>query len=129
MASEFESFLEELFAPLGGVRFRRMFSGFGVYRDELMFALVSDGVLYLKADEATRPAFEAEGVGPFRYAARGKTVSLSYWRLPERLFDDPDEFREWALAAHGAAVRARSKAAPRRKKHIVAKPRAANRRP
>ena len=77
MAPEFERFLEDLFAPVGGVRLRRMFSGHGVYRDGLMFALVSDGVVYLKADATSRPAFEAEGAGPFRYVAKGKTVALS----------------------------------------------------
>lgn len=109
MPSEFQSFLEDLFAPLGGVRFRRMFSGFGIYRDGLMFGLVSGDVLYLKGDETSRAAFEGEGCEPFRYEARGKTIALSYWRLPERLFDEPEEFREWAFAAIRAAERARSR--------------------
>lgn len=111
MPGEFQSFLEDLFAPLGGVRFRRMFGGLGVYRDGVMFALVADDVLYLKADESARAAFEAEGCGPFRYEAKGKAVTMSYWRLPERLYDEPEEFREWALAAVGVAVRSKAPAA------------------
>lgn len=112
MASEFHSFLEDLFAPLGGVRFRRMFSGLGIYRDGVMFALVANDVLYLKADDTTRAAFEEEGCAPFRYEARGKPVTMSYWRLPERLFDEPDEFRDWALAATRVADRARARTGP-----------------
>ena len=58
MASEFQSFLEDLFAPVGGVRFRRMFGGLGIYRDGVMFALVADDVLHFKVDDSTRRAFE-----------------------------------------------------------------------
>jgi DNA transformation protein len=128
LASDFQSFLEDLFAPLGGVRFRRMFSGLGVYRDGVMFALVSDDVLYFKVDDTTRGAFEDEGCAPFRYEARGRSVALSYWRLPERLFDEPDEFKDWALAAVGVADRAKMGAGPA-KKRGSGKAGAARRRP
>jgi DNA transformation protein len=119
LASEFQSFLEDLFAPLGGVRFRRMFGGFGVYRDRVMFALVSSGVLYFKADDTTRGAFEDEGSAPFRYEARGKSVTMSYWRLPERLFDEPDAFREWALAAVDVAERTPKRPRASRKSRLA----------
>jgi DNA transformation protein len=112
LASEFQNFLEDLFAPLGGVRFRRMFSGLGIYRDGVMFALVASDVLYLKVDDTTRGAFENEGCVPFRYEARGKSVTMSYWRLPERLFDEPEEFRDWALAAVRVADRAKVRTGP-----------------
>jgi DNA transformation protein len=108
LGSEFESFLHDLLAPLGGVRFRRMFGGHGIYQHDLMFAIVGDGALYFKADAASRGAFEAEGCGPFLYESRGRTVALSYWQVPERLFDEADELREWALVAIGAAQRART---------------------
>ena len=42
-----------------------------------MFALVADDVLYLKADEATSPAFVAEGSGQFIYRAMHLTQVLS----------------------------------------------------
>src|SRR6185503_17028960 len=92
--------LAELFAPLGDVVFRPMFGGVGVFRDGLMFALVADDVLYLKVDQATSSAFAAEGSGPFVYAGkRGKVTTMQYWRIPERLLDEPDEFVEWAQTA------------------------------
>ena len=108
MPSEFQSFLEDLFAPLGGVSMRRMFGGLGIYRDGVMFALVAEDVLYLKTDEAGQAAFAAEGCAPFRYEARGKSATMSYWRLPERLYDEPEEFRDWALAAVRVAARAKT---------------------
>jgi len=76
-----------------------------------MIALVVDGVVYLKADAQTVPRFESEGLGPFSYRAKGATRTLtSYWRMPERLYDDPDELVIWARNAHEAAQRSRPSA-------------------
>ncbi len=100
-------FLEELFEPVGRVGFRRMFGGLGIFRDGLMFGLVAGEVLHFKADEAGRVAFEAEGCAPFSYDTKdGRRTLTSYWRVPERLFDEPDEFRVWALRAVDVAIRA-----------------------
>lgn len=116
MPGTFQALLEELFAPTGGVGFRRMFGGAGVFRDGLMFALVLDDVLYLKADERSRPQFEADGCEPFRYQARGRTVTTSYWRLPERLFDDPEGFAAWADTAFKVAERSQIAQGKKRKR-------------
>lgn len=105
--------LRELFEPLGGVTFRRMFGGVGIFRDGVMFGLVADDELYLKVDETGEAAFEAEGCGRFVYTARGRRMEMSYRRLPERLYDEPEEFRDWALAACAVADRARK---PKKKK-------------
>jgi DNA transformation protein and related proteins len=99
----------ELFCVFGRVRARRMFGGFGIYADGLMLALASDGVIYLKADEETSAAFAREGAGPFTYSAKGRgRVSLSYWRLPDRLYDDPEELAGWAQTALMVARRGKA---------------------
>ena len=108
-------FLVELFAAFGPVTVRRMFSGSGVFADGLMIALVVDEVVYLKADDSFVPLFEREGQAPFSYKTRdGKRTLNSYWRMPERLYDEPDELAEWARHALQAARRASVK--PKRKK-------------
>lgn len=100
-------FLIELFAGFGPVAIRRMFSGYGVSADGVNFALVLRGAVYLRADENSIPGFEAEGCGPFSYEMKGKVRTIgSYWQLPERLYDEPDEVTEWARTAHAAAERA-----------------------
>src|SRR4051812_7887891 len=99
-------FLIELFVGFGPVAVRRMFSGAGVFADGLMIALVVDGVVYLKADDSFAPLFEREGQTPFSYRTRdGKRTLKSYWRMPERLYDEPDELAEWARLALAAARR------------------------
>jgi DNA transformation protein len=109
-------FIRELFAPFRPVTVKRMFGGAGIYAEGLMFALEFDGAIYLRVDPASIPDFEREGSTPFVYTrfkspGRVRRPSLSYWRLPERLYDDPDELAVWA--ARALAIAERKKAAPR----------------
>ena len=102
--------ITELFSGFGPVAVRRMFSGSGVFADGLMIALVVDGVIYLKVDDSLVPLFEREGQAPFSYKTRdGRRTLNSYWRMPERLYDEPDELAEWARHSLQAARRAGSK--------------------
>jgi DNA transformation protein and related proteins len=98
--------IRELFAAFGSVVVRRMFGGAGIHAQETMFALVHDGVLYLKADAHNAPAFEREDLPPFTYTTRGgKRAVMSYRRMPDRLYDDPDELAVWAREVLAAARR------------------------
>lgn len=104
--TELAEFLVDQLRPLGRITAKRMFSGRGVWCEGLMFALIVADVIYFKADEGNRAAFEAEGMGPFTYQGKSRRVSLGYWRLPERLLDDPDELVDWARRALAAARKA-----------------------
>jgi len=106
--NEFVAHVLELLAPSGSVTARRMFGGFGIYRDGLMFALVADDVLYLKTDGTNRGEFEAAGSEPFAYHARRKRVILSYWRAPEEALDNGATMLAWARSAYAAALRAKA---------------------
>src|ERR1700694_1019319 len=110
-------FLIDLFADFGPVTIRPMFSGFGISADGINFALALRSGLYFRADERSIPQFEAEGSTPFSYQTRAKTVTVnSYWQLPARLFDDPEELTDWARAALAAAQRAALRKRPKAKK-------------
>jgi DNA transformation protein and related proteins len=114
----FAALVRELIEPLGPVTIKPMFGGAGVYVGGSFVALIDGDVLYFKTDEASRAAFEAEGMAPFSYETKtGTGVLTSYWRLPERLYDEPDEFRDWARAALAVArnAAAAKTKAPRRK--------------
>jgi DNA transformation protein len=83
-----------------------MFGGQGIFVDGKMIALVARDVIYLKADAETVPAFEQEGLVPFSYATKnGEHTLTSYWRMPDRLYDDTEELARWARAAHAVAQR------------------------
>ena len=113
----------ELFSAFGAVDVRRMFSGFGIYADDVCFALYLRGEFYLKADETTIPRFVAEGSEHFSYSTRAKTVSVkSWWRMPIRLYDEPEELADWARQAVAVAATVRLKKVARKKKAASAKP-------
>jgi DNA transformation protein len=115
-SADFLEFLKDQLKGLGHVTSRRMFSGAGIYCDGVIFALVLRDTLHFKVDDANRAAYQVEGLKPFSYEARGRTVEMgAYWCVPERLFDDPDEMVEWARAALAAGRRAEAKKEPKGK--------------
>ena len=115
-------FICDLFSEFGPVDVRRMFSGAGVYADGVIFALVLRDALWLTADEQSAPRFEAEGCGRFDYTRKsGRSGHLPYWRMPDRLYDDPAELADWARTALAVArarkaAKIRSKPGSRKKK-------------
>lgn len=109
-SDSFAEFLQEQLAPLGRVTLRRMFGKTGVFCDGAMLGIVSDNMLYLRVDDLNRAAFaEAASTPPLNYAKKGTVIDLSYWRAPERLFDEPDELVAWARLALAAARRVATK--------------------
>jgi DNA transformation protein and related proteins len=115
----FAEFLREQLAPLGRITMRRMFGKTGVFCDGAMFGMVTENTLYLRVDDENRETFkEAESFPPLNYEKGGSTIDLSFWRVPERLFDEPGEFVIWARAALAAAQRiaaSRKRPTPTRK--------------
>ena len=114
----FAEFLREQLAPLGRLAMRRMFGKTGVFCNGLMFAMVTNDTLYVRVDDHNRAVFrEAESAPPLNYEKRGRTIDLSFWRVPERLLDEPEELVTWARAALAAArwvAAKREPTAPRR---------------
>ncbi|HKH02902.1 MAG TPA: TfoX/Sxy family protein [Bradyrhizobium sp.] len=109
-SDSFSEFLGEQLASLGRITTRRMFGKTGVFCDGFMLGMVRDNTLYFRVDDVNRAAFkEAESFPPLNYEKKGGTIDLSFWRAPERLFDEPDELVAWARAALAAARRIAAK--------------------
>ena len=104
VSGEYKAFIADLLEPLGQVHIRNMFGGAGVYQADIMFGLIADETLYLKVADLNKAAFEEEGMQPFVYRpASGKSVAMSYWQVPDRLYDEPDELLAWARIAADVA--------------------------
>lgn len=108
MCGAFVDHARELLSTLGRISARRMFGGHGIYCDGLFIAIVSDDVLYLKADAETRAEFEHAGCGIFSYLRRGKPAQLTFYRAPEDTLDAPHLMLPWGKKALAAALRARA---------------------
>ncbi len=78
-------------APLGDIRARAMFGGYGIFEDGDMFGLMSGSVLFFKIGEANRAAFEAAGAE--------QVNQMPYFRVPDSVLDDAGLLQEWTHAA------------------------------
>jgi DNA transformation protein and related proteins len=118
---------DDLFLEFGPITLRRFFGGEGIYAGSLMIAMVFADTIYFKTDDKTIGAFRKEGSLPFTFKKRGSEIIETTWfSLPDRLYDDPEELAHWARDALQAAkaspqavVKARKRAeakSPRRER-------------
>jgi DNA transformation protein len=88
-----------------------------------MFGLVADERVYLKVSDANRADFEAEGAGPFVWVTPdGKEMMMSYFELPDRLYDDPEELKVWAMKALDVALGVAAKKTAKARRPAAPKP-------
>ncbi|MBL8642545.1 MAG: TfoX/Sxy family protein [Rhodospirillaceae bacterium] len=122
----FKDYVLDQLRDFGGVGARAMFGGFGVYKAGVMFGLIAMDELYFKVDDSNRPDYEARKCQPFVYESKTKSISMSYWRVPDDVLENPDDLKEWAMKAYDVALKKRSasvakprrrfRSAPRRKR-------------
>jgi DNA transformation protein and related proteins len=105
--NDFHAFARDLFLPLGPVLVRRMFGGAGLFLDGVMFALIAEDTLYMKADALNRAEFEAAGAEPFRYETDRGVHEFSYYELPADCLEDQEAALLWGRSALSAALRQR----------------------
>jgi len=106
---EFTNYIVDLMQSIGPVYAKRMFGGYGIFLDGLMFALISDGFLYLKADTENRENFIQNKLSRFTYMKKGKECHLSYFQSPEDALEEPEIMNSWAKSSYAAALRAAAK--------------------
>lgn len=113
--NDFVDYVREVMAHWASVSSRKMFGGYGIYREGLMFALIADDTLYFKTDANNVAQFEQAGSTPFVYQSAGRTVQMSYWSAPAESLESPADMRDWCQLAYAAALRA-AKPTPRSRK-------------
>jgi DNA transformation protein and related proteins len=114
----------DMLGDWGGVSARRMFSGYGLFRQGAMFGLISGDTLYLRVDGRNRPDFVAAGSRVFRYRrAPAREIEIrGYMECPPDILEDAEAMLRWANASASAALAAKS-AEPKTKRRSPAKPR------
>jgi DNA transformation protein len=113
VSAEFRDHVTDLFASFGEIKIKLMFGGAGVYYKDQMFGLLADERIFLKANDGTLGAFEAEKCKPFVFQTKsGELMAMSYIEVPPRLLDDPAELAKWARRAYEVAISAKGKKKP-----------------
>ena len=93
----FKDFILDQLQDLDGVEARRMFGGFGLYREETFFGILHKGRLYFKVDEASVKEYRKRKMKPFRPNA--KQTLKSYYQVPVEIIEDNVCLCEWAVSA------------------------------
>jgi DNA transformation protein and related proteins len=106
--NEFVDYVVELMAEWAAVSARRMFGGYGLYREGFMCALIVEDELFFKTDTNNVAQFKRAGCRPFVYQSQARTMQMSYWSAPEASLDSPDEMGRWRQSAYGSALRAQA---------------------
>ena len=104
--NEYITYLIDLLQIVGPVNAKKMFGGFGIFLEGLMFALVADNTLYFKVDTETEGAYKKKGMEKFVYYKKGRPFSLSYYRAPDEVYEDNGEMKSWGHNAYTVALRA-----------------------
>lgn len=94
-------------SPLGDVQHRALFGGYTLAVDDTVFAMVSDGELYLRACEESAQYCVKNATSFLTLVKRGRPVLLNYYRVDEGLWQDQDRFLQLSSFALEAARRER----------------------
>ena len=86
---EYLNFVIERLSPIGDIRSRAMFGGYGIFREGLMFALISEDTLYFKVNESNRDMYKRAQSKPFPHG-------ISYWEVPTDVLEENTKLHEWA---------------------------------
>jgi len=99
-ASFHDYVVDDLLGDFSGVSSRAMFGGYGIYKDDTIFAIIAEGELYFKAQKETEDFFKSRNSRRFTYRKRdGKTYTMNYWFVPEEVYENRDTFAEWVEKA------------------------------
>ena len=103
-------YIVDMLSSLENIRSRKMFSGYGIYKDKIFFALVLNDVLYFKTSESDRPTYQSYGSEPFSYTKKnGQQVAMSYWQVPVDIIENQNKLIDWARRAMHAATQSKIK--------------------
>lgn len=107
--SDFVKLVHDIFSDFGEITSKKMFGGYGLFFQGLMFGLIADETLYLKCDKENEKSFIVRGLPPFTYSRGGKKIKMSYYQAPEEIFEDQEVATSWATLAFAAALRSKHK--------------------
>ena len=88
--SGFVDYIIDLLSQYGNISARRMFGGYGIYLNKIMFAIIIDDELYFKADSHLSQEYKKANSHPFTYQRKDKIIALSYWYIPAEIIENEE---------------------------------------
>ena len=112
----FKEFVLDQLRALPDVRARAMFGAHGLYQGESFFAILDEGRLFFKTDEASQAEYTACGMEPFTYESKGRVLTMSYHEVPPDVLENAPELVTWAQRAIRVAASSKQLAKTSRSK-------------
>ncbi|MBV9273299.1 MAG: TfoX/Sxy family protein [Verrucomicrobia bacterium] len=94
----FQELIEEQLLSLAGLSFRRLFSGFGLYADDIVFGLIHGEKLYFYTNDVTRLKYQKLRCTVFSTPGSKKAMKR-YWEVPASIIENQRMLVDWALEA------------------------------
>ncbi len=108
--SDFHNFvINDLLINEKGILSRAMFGGFGLYKFGVIFGMIVSDQLYFKVDKDNLEDYEKHDCKPFTYIHGSKSVKMSYYEVPEEIWENKDELKVWIDKAVAASMKAKKK--------------------
>jgi DNA transformation protein len=98
--SEFLQYALDLFNPLGRLTSKTLFGGNAILKNNITFAMVFDGSIYLKTNKNTVKKYLDLDSKPLSYKKNNKTINLRYYEIPIEVIDDEDQLMQWAIESY-----------------------------
>lgn len=92
-------------APLGHVQSRTQFGGYALAVERVVFALIKEDQLYLRASEELREYVAEQPLEPLTFRKRGIAVSLNYYKVDDNLWAHPEHLVALSAASLETARR------------------------
>jgi DNA transformation protein len=102
--------LSDVLREIAGITYRPMFGAYGLYREGVFFAILSEEKLYFKTDETTKADYLAHGSQPLNYLRLGKRAILkTYYEVPAEIMENQEEIVKWVERAYQAGKKISNK--------------------
>lgn len=104
--SGFAEYIQDLLSDFGVITLRRMFGGYGVYKNDLIIAILADDEIYFKADKSDAAYYEAFDSTRFTYHSlkRKEPTYMAYWKAPLEVLEDMQILEKWVEKAYDASL-------------------------
>jgi len=107
VSENYLSFIKEQFSEFGEIEIKKMFGGYGFFKDRLMFGMIGNDSFRLKVDATNEKDYISKGMKP--YNSEQKKKSMPYWEVPADVLENKSELSKWALKSVAIAKSAAAK--------------------
>jgi DNA transformation protein and related proteins len=113
---QYLAYVLEQLEGVGGITWRRMFGGVGLYSLDLFFGLIDDDTLFFKTDESNAAEYQARHMPRFMPPADRPLGPMGYHQVPADIIEDAETLVSWGRKSVAVALASRARPKLRRKR-------------